>query len=597
MAKKLVQGTGGQLAELIARKPVQLIVIAAAILLCYGHTLDVPFYYDDSLSIRTNPAIRDLSLSALWSFAAARIVGYFTLAVNYALHGYDLAGYHAVNILIHILASLLVYQVAGLLLKTPRMANSSVGNHESMRTWLPFLAALLFALHPLQIQAVTYIVQRLASLAALFYLAGISSYLRARLTQSPVQAAVLGLLTLVFFLLAVFTKQNAATLPLALLVIELCFFRHSRIQLIAGACLAVIVLGAALYLAQWWTEEDLLALIATSTQETTLVTRSQYLAIQMLVLWNYLFKFVFPVNLTLNYEFTAPDSFFTPLTLLFAFLHLCMLVLGVLLARRSPLLGFGILFYYIAHLVESSVIPIRDFGFDHRTYLPNTGFCLAASWLLLAFMADRRRVRAFASGTAIYLVVLAGLTWQRNSDWRDPVAFFEHEIAVNADSFRSHCMLGEAHYVAGQLEQAVAVYRMARPLFGASMNRGNNTEESCFSNYAATLQEAGYLDEARQLIAAMRVSTYSRPIQSKVVVTLGNIEALRQNFPRAEEYFIQARQLDPQNVDAIANLAKLKILTNELQESLELFRLVNEMDPTDPDGITGLEYLSGLLQE
>lgn len=581
-------------AELLMRQSVQLMIVTGLILLTYLHTLDVPFYLDDNLSLRGNAAIQDINFSALWSYAAARVVGYFTFAVNYAIHGYDLAGYHLVNIGIHLCASLIVYLIAAAILKTPRMSASVNAN---MHVWLPLLAAVLFAVHPLQSQAVTYIVQRLASLAALFYLLCMYGYLQARLCRVPVKRLAFFGLSALSFLLALFTKQNAVTLPLAILLLELCFLEPGKKLLIAGAVGVLAMFIAAYLLAPFFLGQNLFEFIAARTRETILVTRTEYLSVQVHVVWNYLLKFVLPINLVLNYEYAVPSGFADPATLLLALLHVAMLVLAILMLRRQPLLAFGILFYYAAHLVESSIIPIRDFGFDHRTYLPNTGLVLITAWLLTRYLMDKQSLRNAAMVITITVALLAGLTWQRNNTWREPVAFFSHEVAVNDTSFRAYCLLGEAHYSNGQIEQAIATYGEAQPFFAEMVNRGNNTEESCYSNYAATLQEGGYIVEAKQLIAALPVDTWSAPMQAKVSVTLGNIEALAGNFTVAETLFLRARALDPGNIDAVSNLAKLKILTNELQEALELFQLVNRMDPQDQDGIVGLEYLSGVLQQ
>src|SRR5690606_15959745 len=184
---------------------------------------DVPFYFDDFPSIRDNALIRSLTTAA--DFAPTRAVGYLSFALNYALHDYQLWGYHLLNILIHAAASLTIYMLARWMLATPALAGHCP---ERARLWLPLVAALLFALHPLQTQAVTYIVQRLASLAALFYLLSMAAYLRGRLIESARQRLLCFALAGGFALLAFLTKQNTVTLPLALLLLEVCLLRPPR---------------------------------------------------------------------------------------------------------------------------------------------------------------------------------------------------------------------------------------------------------------------------------------------------------------------------------------------------------------------------------
>lgn len=223
-----------KLLSLLSRTRGQVFLVLAAIFLTYLHTLNIPFYFDDFTSLRDNAAIRDFG--SVWDFSRARIVGYLSFALNYALHGYQLWGYHLLNILIHAAASLTAYFLTRWILATRESPYCS----DSARTWLPLLVALLFALHPLQTQAVTYIIQRLASLAALFYLLAMAAYLRGRLVEAGKQQVLSFGLAGLFALLALFTKQNTVTLPLALLLLEICLLRPRKEYL-----LGLIGVGAA----------------------------------------------------------------------------------------------------------------------------------------------------------------------------------------------------------------------------------------------------------------------------------------------------------------------------------------------------------------
>ena len=594
MRNTKTQSTANTLSALLARKTVQYLVLLALILLCYGHTLDVPFYLDDNNSLRGNEAIQQVDLGTLWGLYAARIVGYLTFALDYAVHGYTLAGYHLVNILIHVLATFMAYQVALALLKTPRL--ESMANEQAI-LWLPLITALIFAIHPLQIQAVTYIVQRLASLVALFYLSSLYCYLQFRLSKTPKKKIIFGFFLIISGCLALFTKQNAVTIPLVFLLLEWIFFNPQRKIIIAGAiCTSIGLLGAYL-LFPIVLNQELFAFISERTRETVLLSRIEYLSVQMHVLWSYILRFLLPVNLALIYEYAVPESFFSPGIFFPAVFHAGLILAAVLNRKAFPLAAFGILFYYTAHLVESSIIPIRDFAFDHRTYLPNFGLCLLVGSLVVAYLSRKPLTKAVLLLVCLVVLLLVALTWSRNQLWRDPIAFFQNELAINNDSFRSYCLLGEAYYSAGQLPEAISIFERAQPYVDNLVNRGNNTFESCYSIYAATLKEAGYLDEARELISRIPVTTFSPQMQSVVTMTLGNVEALSGNFSEAEAHFNRARTLDPDNIHAVSNLAKLKILMEELQQSYELFIQVQQADPGNVDAAIGLEYLSPLLRD
>ena len=594
MRNTKTQSTANTLSALLARKTVQYLVLLALILLCYGHTLDVPFYLDDNNSLRGNEAIQQVDLGTLWGLYAARIVGYLTFALDYAVHGYSLTGYHLVNTLIHVLATFMAYQVALALLKTPRL--ESMANEQAI-LWLPLITALIFAIHPLQIQAVTYIVQRLASLVALFYLSSLYCYLQFRLSKTPKKKIIFGFFLIISGCLALFTKQNAVTIPLVFLLLEWIFFNPQRKIIIAGAiCTSIGLLGAYL-LFPIVLNQELFAFISERTRETVLLSRIEYLSVQMHVLWSYILRFLLPVNLALIYEYAVPESFFSPGIFFPAVFHAGLILAAVLNRKAFPLAAFGILFYYTAHLVESSIIPIRDFAFDHRTYLPNFGLCLLVGSLVVAYLSRKPLTKAVLLLVCLVVLLLVALTWSRNQLWRDPIAFLQHEVEINNDSFTSYCFLGEAYYSAGQLTEAISIFERAQSYLDNLINRGNNTFESCYSNYAATLQEAGYLDEARQLISRMPVTAFTTQGQSKVAMTFGNVEALSGNFSEAEAHFNRARTLDPNNIYAVSNLAKLKILTGELQQSYELFIQVQKSDPGNMDAAIGLEYLVPLLRD
>src|SRR5262249_46843072 len=150
----------------------QVTLITLATTVAYSNTLHVPFYLDDFSSIRENDLIyRWQGVVALWRWAPTRVLGYLSFALNYRWGRFDVAGYHVVNLLIHVLAGVAALGFARGIVRTPRARASLPA---AARHGLPWVVALLFVLHPLQTQAVTYTVQRLASLVALGYLAALA---------------------------------------------------------------------------------------------------------------------------------------------------------------------------------------------------------------------------------------------------------------------------------------------------------------------------------------------------------------------------------------------------------------------------------------
>lgn len=225
---------------------ISLIVIIGV--LVYSNTFYSPFIFDDSANLVDNPLIMDLSRAGLKeAFHSRRAIGIITFQLNYFFSEWNVLGFHLTNILIHIFASLSVYRLLQLLMATEYFSDNA--DERFRKLPLPFFAALLFVAHPVQTQAVTYIVQRFASLATLFYLAAIIAYLSGRINQVAlrklftVKTVAWFCATLICTFLAFYTKETAYTLPIAIMLVELLFFRCSpkKIFLVITASATVVV--------------------------------------------------------------------------------------------------------------------------------------------------------------------------------------------------------------------------------------------------------------------------------------------------------------------------------------------------------------------
>jgi hypothetical protein len=332
--------------------------------------------------------------------------------------------YHLVNLLIHLGAGFALWALLTALLKSPVCA---VAQHRWMR-WIPLIATAIFLLHPLQTQAVTYIVQRYASLAAMFYLLSMAAWAWGRVSATR----SLYVLAFISMLLALLCKQNAATQPLALVLLEVLFFRPVRARQWAMIVTAVALLAS---LTCWLLTLPALDLVGV-TRETTAISRIDYLATQMGVLWRYIGLFFFIGEQRFEYNIAIEHSFLQLDVLLYAAGHLVLIAAGILLWRRATLLSLGILFYYLAHAVESSFLPIIDVAFEHRSYLPNAGLASVCA-VGLAWLSGRvAYLRAGAVITLILLGLLASATYARNQLWADRIGFLSAETRLSPRSVR-----------------------------------------------------------------------------------------------------------------------------------------------------------------
>ena len=160
-------------------KPLSMVLIIITGFIIYSNTFENSFHFDDIPSIVDNTAIRNLSnVKAIWDIQFTRFITYYSFALNYHFHRLDLFGYHLINLIIHIASSLSVWWLILLTLKTPAIKRSEIKFPAAI---IALFGGLIFVAHPVQTQGVTYIIQRLASLSALFYFISLGCYIQARL--------------------------------------------------------------------------------------------------------------------------------------------------------------------------------------------------------------------------------------------------------------------------------------------------------------------------------------------------------------------------------------------------------------------------------
>lgn len=567
LISQLPEHTGAQIA-------IFTILVAAT----YLWTLDVPFYLDDFSSIPENPAIYDPSnLAAIWGFSHARFVGYFSLSLNYYFGGEAVAGYHLVNIGIHLFAGIALWVLLKAIIRSPALeAQSSV----ALR-WLPMLATLLFLLHPLQTQAVTYIVQRLASLTALFYLASLASYAWARLESKR----GLYLAALLFGVLAIFTKQNAATLPAAILLLELVFFHRLSAE---GRLTTFVTAAIGLALLVWLFNQPPLASL---TSEHADLSRLQYFATQSKVLWHYISSFFYPLHQRIEFDIAPAVTLGSPGVALALAAHGAVIFAAYLLWPRWPLATFGILFYYLTHLVESSFLPIVDLAFEHRTYLPNAGLSIACIFALLQ-LSERPKWSYAGMGLAmLILCTSAWLTFERNQLWRDPIAMLTEETRISPNDQRAWTGLGKEHMRRGQFKEALHA-------LGAALNLAR-TDDGGLEVHPATLLNAilalhytEQYDKAFNLTRLLPLDALSTVDRSRFHEASGlSLVRLRKHEQARKE--LLAAQAAFHNPNAIAGLAFLDLLENDRENARRRAENVLAEQPEHPVARQVIERLAG----
>jgi len=385
-------------------------LITAIGIIVYSNTIYSSFHFDDIPQIVENYIIRDIkNLTDI--LAGQRGVTMATFALNYAVGGLNVLGYHVVNISIHILNGILFYMV---LFLTLNYAQEKDKVDEEWSKWIAVFAAALFTVHPIQTQSVTYIVQRMESLASFFYLLALLLFIKGAEAQSQTKKAVLYSGVALSYILSFYSKEIAITLPIMIVLYDLFFIaKGSGVKgLVKRWHLYLALLGIMLYLSLKTiyglggfgdlSEETAGMGNMTVTVEksagfdVTVISPLEYLFTQFNVILYYITLLFFPINQNLDYDFPVSMGLFEipkitegtvlniPLPPPAVSLVILLSIIGAAfyLYRQANIhhtpvaraASFFILWFFIILLPTSSFVPIIDVIFEHRVYLASAGF-------------------------------------------------------------------------------------------------------------------------------------------------------------------------------------------------------------------------------
>lgn len=432
-----------------------------AVFLVYGNTLESPFLLDDYSNIVDNPAIEieDFSwnsLTQVWDgpiTLKTRKIAYLSFAMNYLWGGYDPIGYHLVNIGIHFFTALLVFLFFQQTLDTGWLKS----RYGSKRPWLASGAALIWALHPIQVNAVTYIVQRMTSLAVLFALISLTAWMAGRKrwkNHQRIQAVAYWMFGVSAWISGLLCKEHVAILPLLILIQDMLLFRRGKFYRLNWRWLTITVfLSAALVFFYLGADPIDRILSGYHGRDFTLIQR---LLTEPRVLWHYISLFFIPIadRFSIFYDFPVSSGLFSPITTFFA----AAAWLGVAVAAwkyrgEYPVTAWVIAWFLAGHLIESTVLPL-EIIFEHRMYFPSIALALSLV-LILHDLFCRRHIR-FSLQVMILLifcVILGGATYTRNMDFKDEVTLHRAELRKFPDSVRNQLGLAVALLKAGRITE------------------------------------------------------------------------------------------------------------------------------------------------
>lgn len=575
------------------------ILLAVAVL--YGHTLRAPFYLDDQWAIIDKYLLRDLQ-AAVRNLFGQRGLTDLSLALNYRLSKLSLPSLHLTNIALHAGCGLLVWLLLNRLLAS---------------FWLSLLGTLLYVCHPLQTQAVTYLVQRATVLGAFFFLLAFLLYLRARDALSagcsrrspafflPYLAALMA------GACAVLSKENTATLPLVLVAYDYLVplkVKRSRQQIICDYLpffVAPLMAGCSMLVKVSAAGGNAALFVPLASLEHN--SPVNYLVTQFSVIWVYLRLLVFPYGQALEHDYPVVSELLTMQNAL-ALAGLLLLCRVVWSMRRSrPLLAFGVAWFFLGLAVESSVIPL-DPLFEHRLYLPMFGFVLVLLDGLPALWGEKW-TKVFL---VVSLLVCAVLTWQRNALWNDPVALYEDNLKHVPGSERASETLAAYYGRVGrfpeerQMLEATAARFPGNPIVAINLAKVN-AEEGRWVEAFALLDDriermpdhAAYYETAAEFAKKLgdvprAIAYLQRGLSAKGADTtrllndLGVLYSELGNSVLAEKFLRDSLAINEDNPVAYLNLGKEYYLQGRLPEAKASLWRAQELEPGNPETLEGL---------
>lgn len=436
-----------------------LLLILLATTVVYSPGLRGPFVFDDqpNISLNADIALTDLKPGSLLRAALSndsgplkRVLPALTFGLNYYIAGgvNNTFPYKVSNLLIHLINICLVYWLSSLLI------GRWYRNHPSDRiqAWFPALTAAAWALHPLQLTSVLYVVQRMTSLSALFVLAGLIAFYYGRLRLHEGRPYAYSLMTggvLGGLLLGLTSKENALLLPLLAAVVEFVFFDYARetavsrrrLRLYYGLILVLPILTALV----WISLQPEAVLGIYRWRDFTLAQR---LLTEARVLWFYVGLIFFPhVDAFGIYhdDIVISTGLLTPWTTLPAVVGLIAIgVAALAYRRRYPMFSFAVLWFLVAHSMESSFIGL-EIAHEHRNYLSSLGIIMGGIYGLLLLAQRLARPPIEVALLSVCVGAIGFVTYSRAHTWSSEENIIETQVQNHPQSPRSQYMLAELY--------------------------------------------------------------------------------------------------------------------------------------------------------
>jgi len=377
-------------------------------------------------------------------------------------------GYHLVNALFHVACAILLFFILVYFFH---------------RFWLAFWTAMVFLVHPLQTEAVTYVNSLGDSLSVFFIFLGIIFYLKSHSLRKSFRTKLSYFLSLVMYILALMSKETAIIMPALILTIDFFFINSkaaltTRFKAVAKSVWPFFILGISYVILR----ATVLNFVNTFNfyNEVNIFTSNFHVRLFTFfrILTVYFKLFFWPIGLHMERSVEIATSMFSLSVVAGGAIFFGLIFLAVAYVKRFPILSFGILWFFISLFPTSNlIVPINGLLYEHWLYLPMIGIFLCFVWLGMFVVKKTVFRRGFLIIFVLFLVFLGALTVSRNKVWRNPIIFYQQTLKYAPNSYRVINNLGMAYADIGDYQQAEETYKMAIALDGynpvAYHNLGN----------------------------------------------------------------------------------------------------------------------------
>ena len=580
--RSLAERTAGLLRQASQQDWLLALLLVAGTIIAYLPVWHAGVIWDDESLVLSNPLIhRPDGLFRFWF--STQPVDYYPVTstilwAEWRLWGASPMGYHVVNVVLHACSAVVLWRVL-------------------QRLKLPgaWLGAALFALHPVNVESVAWIVQRKNVLAMFFYLVSLLWYLRfdpAAGPANPTEPTTLRLqwrwywFSLAAFLLALLSKTAVAPLPLVLL--GLAWWRQGTVRRKdLWRSLPFFAIAVAVGLVSFWFQSHR-AIGSDIVRTDSFWAR---LAGAGWAVWFYLYKAALPLHLNAIYPRWQIDG-----GQWWSYLPGLLLVGGLLACWRyrrrwgqGPLLALG---YFVVMLLP--VLGFLDIGFmlvslvaDHWQYFAIIGPIALAAATITA-VGGRSRSKAVALGGAL-LLVLGGLSWRQCEIYADPGTFWRAVLAANPDSWLAHNNLGNDLFERGQVDEAMTHYKRAVDI--------EPHYATAHYNLGGVLRQKGQPDEA---IAQFRKALEIQPLYSMAHYNLGEVLRQKGEVDEAIAHYQRALEIHPDYAEAHNSLGNALLRKGQVDEALVHLRKALEIQPDraeDHNNLANVLWQKGQVQE